>query len=139
MREHVRLSACPVTPTRIAACGRRLSYHFQINKNQKKEAAASDLPRSLTRLAHSARRVAPRLPLAARVRGGVFRKPRRSLIGQLVGPMRGRVRHAVNACACALVRLRAVGETKTRALRMGLEGGADLPLWLGLCNRLLRW
>lgn len=64
---------------------------------------------------------------AARVRSGIFRKRRRLPIGRRTGPMRGRVTHPV-ACvrACVRVRRTAVSETKTRAPRMGLEGGADL-------------
>lgn len=140
-----------VTATRITACELTSLYGFKINENKKTQ------PRRMVHVLFYSRapfRRVRRASLAAvrsaRVRSGIFRKRRRLPIGRRIGPMRGRVTHpvaCVRACVCArgtVERLRAVCETKTRAPRMGLEGGADLSQphdsrWCGLYNSVLRW
>lgn len=122
-----------LTTTGITACGLRLLYHFKINYNLEFSRVGSsaflfffwirvEATRAVHLVLHCAYSTCTQrhFPQASPVP-----------IGRLVGPMRGRVTHSVacvRACVCArrtLERLRAVCETKTRALRMGLEGGAD--------------
>lgn len=118
------------TATRITACGLRILYHFRLNYDLEFSRVGSSAffwirvggTRAVHLVLHCAYSTCTQrhFPQASPVP-----------IGRLAGPMRGRVTHSVacvRACVRArgtLERLRAVCETKTRALRMGLEGSAD--------------